>query len=135
AVYTCDNLPERLTAAAPGNLPQAEPMEVAPAFPVRVAIDAIQVCEPPQDKTPDSLAMLTAAGAACIEACSHSKEAIDAVISVGVYRTDFIMEPALAALVAGELEINDDRQPHDEHKTFAFDLSVGAIGWLKACYV
>jgi len=135
AVYTCDNLPERLTADDPHRVARPKPMEPDPVFPVRVAIDTISTYEPPAGETPDSLRMLTAAAESCIASSSCTKEAIDAVISVGVYRTEFIMEPALAALVAGELGINDDREPHDEDKTFAFDLSAGAIGFLKACYV
>ena len=135
AVYTCDNLPERLTADSPHSVPQPKPLEPDPVFPVRVAINTIRTYEPPAGETPDSMRMLTAAAEACIAGGSYAKEAIDAVISVGMYRTDFIMEPALAALVAGELAINDDREPHDNDKTFAFDLSVGAIGFLKACYV
>lgn len=45
------------------------------------------------------------------------------------------MEPAIAALAAGALLMNDDREPEDEHKTFAFDITNGEVGFLKAIHL
>jgi 3-oxoacyl-[acyl-carrier-protein] synthase III len=54
---------------------------------------------------------------------------------VGVFRSEFLTEPAIAALLAGDLQINDDRNPNEELKTLAFDLLNGSIGFLNACYL
>ncbi len=136
AFYTCDNLPDRMRALHAVN-GQAQPTsaDTGLAFPVRLAIGAFGVCEPTQSSERDSVRLLTQAADQCLKASDCGKEQIDALISVGVYRTEFIMEPALAALVAGELAMNDDSQPEDEDKTFAFDLSVGSVGFLNACFV
>ncbi|PQM44772.1 3-oxoacyl-[acyl-carrier-protein] synthase 3 [Mycobacterium talmoniae] len=50
-------------------------------------------------------------------------------------REDFLCEPAIAALVAGELAVNDDLESPDEPKTFVFDVLNGAVGFLNACQV
>ncbi len=50
----------------------------------------------------------------------------------GVYRTGFISEPALAAMIAGELQINDAVQPNDGRRTLAFDVINGGMGFLTA---
>ena len=60
---------------------------------------------------------------------------MELLVSVGVYRSEFLTEPAIAALLAGDLQMNDCREPDDEHKTFAFDLLNGAMGFLNACYL
>jgi 3-oxoacyl-[acyl-carrier-protein] synthase III len=45
------------------------------------------------------------------------------------------MEPALAALLAGGLDMNATMAVPDAKKTLAFDIFNGAIGVLNACYV
>src|SRR6202000_1107969 len=46
-----------------------------------------------------------------------------------------ISEPTIAALVAGELGVNDDIRSPDGPKTLAFDVFNGAVGFLTACQV
>jgi 3-oxoacyl-[acyl-carrier-protein] synthase III len=46
-----------------------------------------------------------------------------------------VSEPAIAALVAGELGVNDDAQSPDGPKTLAFDVLNGAVGFLNACQI
>ena len=57
------------------------------------------------------------------------------LIFAGLYRTDQIIEPAIAALIAGDLGLNDDAIALTANKTFAFDLVNGALGFLNACQV
>jgi 3-oxoacyl-[acyl-carrier-protein] synthase III len=46
------------------------------------------------------------------------------------------MEPAIAALLAGELDMNAKiTEPDNNNKTLAFDIFNGAIGFLNACHV
>jgi 3-oxoacyl-[acyl-carrier-protein] synthase III len=53
----------------------------------------------------------------------------------GVYRNDFLCEPAVAAMLAGELGINSDARSPDDKRTFVFDVFNGALGFLNACHV
>src|SRR5205807_1928260 len=71
----------------------------------------------------------------CLSKSSYKRSNIDLLIHAGIYRTDFIGEPAVVALVAGSLEINADIESQADKKTFAFDLLNGAAGFLNACYV
>ena len=57
------------------------------------------------------------------------------LIHAGVYRDQFLSEPALAAILAGEMRFNSTPEAAVERKTFAFDLLSGGAGFLKACYV
>jgi 3-oxoacyl-[acyl-carrier-protein] synthase III len=53
----------------------------------------------------------------------------------GVYRDEFLSEPALAALLAGMLELNDTIETPQDKKTFALDIFNGSLGFFNACYV
>ena len=46
------------------------------------------------------------------------------------------MEPAIAALAGGRLEMNEDRQSGAmKQKTLAFDVISGPVGFLKTCHL
>jgi 3-oxoacyl-[acyl-carrier-protein] synthase III len=79
--------------------------------------------------------LATAAGERCIAASAHGRNEVGLLIHAGVYREDFICEPAIAAFVAGELAMNDDVKSIDQPKTLAFDVFNGAVGFLNACCV
>jgi 3-oxoacyl-[acyl-carrier-protein] synthase III len=57
------------------------------------------------------------------------------LIHAGVYRTDYVSEPAIATLLAGELGINAVLSPQDGRRTLAFDVFNGAVGYLNACHI
>lgn len=79
--------------------------------------------------------MAATAAAECLAESGVERTAIDLMIHAGVYREDFISEPAIAAFVAGELGINDDAQSPDAPTTLAFDVLNGGVGFLAACQV
>jgi len=79
--------------------------------------------------------MLREAGEAVLKKFNQPRELIDLVIHTGVYRTDFLSEPALAAIAAGELRINHDDENLGAHRTFAFDLTNGGAGTLTGCFL
>jgi 3-oxoacyl-[acyl-carrier-protein] synthase III len=79
--------------------------------------------------------MLTAAARTCLESSRFAKKQIGLLLFAGVYRTDFVTEPAVAALLAGDLEMNELCNPDAPHKTLALDVFNGAIGFLNACYL
>jgi len=83
----------------------------------------------------EALELALAAARNCFATSSYSLSDIDLLIYTGVYRDEFLSEPALAAMVAGELKMNDTIESQLDRKTFAFDLFNGAIGFLNACQV
>jgi 3-oxoacyl-[acyl-carrier-protein] synthase III len=137
AIYTCDDLPDRIRAGAPtpasANGVSREIETMAMATPFR--FESIAVQAPPVDQDPDTLTMLKQASQRCFEMAQVDRSELELVISVGVYRSEFLTEPALAALLAGDLDINADRAADDDRKTFAFDLLNGSLGFLNACYL
>ena len=71
----------------------------------------------------------------CLAQSSYSRSDIDLLIYAGVYRDEFLCEPAIAAIIAGLVKINDSIESQQEKKTFAFDLFNGSVGFLNACQV
>jgi 3-oxoacyl-[acyl-carrier-protein] synthase III len=143
ALYTFDDLPDRLRQAARGRRPEKvkEESEQSQAAlwlsrtptTQRVRIESIGT---PAPGTPvKSLELAQAAARNCLEQSSYSKSDIDLLIFAGVYRDDFISEPAIAAMVAGELRINDTIASQQDKKTFAFDIINGELGFFNACQV
>ena len=60
---------------------------------------------------------------------------IDLLLWTGVYREDYIMEPSMAALLAGECDLGDRRVRKTGHDFLSFDVFGGAGGFLHACGV
>ena len=136
ALYTMDDLPERIANGAPRSNGQASAAAVASTLPVQLQFDAVTLIDPGKGKVAaDTLDLLTAAADQCLAESRFSRDEIDLLVSVGTYRTEFITEPAIAALAGGRLKMNDDRHPEDEHKTLAFDILSGPAGFLKTCYL
>src|SRR5262249_30234665 len=65
---------------------------------------------------------------------ARGRDELALVIHTGIYRSDFISEPAIAALAAGDLRINHDAESGGK-RTLAFDLMDGPVGTLHACHV
>lgn len=138
ALYTCDSLPDRMRAngsAKPAAKPDYSKDDWGNTLPVRFQIESIGLCEPRHGQEPDTLPMLSEAALNCLEGSVYEKHEIELLLSVGVYRNEFLTEPAIAALLCGDLEINHARKPSDQFKTLAFDILNGSIGFLNACYV
>jgi amino acid adenylation domain-containing protein len=138
ALYTFDDLPARLRRApdvhrgrslSTGQRP-AEP----PATP-RVRIEGVGTAPAGQSAPRRAVDLAVQAATACLDHSGLDRAALGLIIYAGVYRDDFICEPAIAALVAGELGVNDDVESPDGPKTLAFDVLNGAVGFLNACHV
>ena len=139
ALYTFDDLPDRLRASsaprtAHTQTGQSRRAAARPHRP-RVRIESIGVIPPDRPVERDTVKLVKLAAEDCLEKSSYSRDDINLLIHAGVYRNDFLSEPAIAALAAGELRLNDDIAPAAPKKTFAFDLFNGALGFLEACYV
>ncbi len=161
ALYVLDDLPERVAGGgleaagttspsgksdAPEGLP---PAASKPTIPLRyfrcsrrVRIESIGAIAAPHP-APETVAMLREAGEACLQRSAQPREAIDLVLHTGVHRSDFLSEPAVAAIAAGVLGINHEDQPpvnghganHPRRRTLAFDVLNGGAGTLTACFL
>jgi 3-oxoacyl-[acyl-carrier-protein] synthase III len=138
ALYTCDDLPDRVRARSPlsrvNGAARTTPNR-GEVISVPLCIESVAAAAPDAGQSADTLEMLHAASLECLGKSRFSKEQIELLVSVGVFRKEFLTEPAIAALLAGDLEMNDYREPTDEHKTLCFDLLNGGIGFLNACHL
>ena len=108
ALYTCDDLPERLrsnTVTRNGN--GTSDKSWGQTLSVPWCIESIATVQPAPGESADTLAMLNSAASRCLESSQFAKKQIGLLLFTGVYRTDFLTEPAVAALLAGDLEMND----------------------------
>jgi amino acid adenylation domain-containing protein len=141
ALYTFDDLPDRMRRGTTGRHSRSNPTgsyrKEAPAGP-RVRIDSVGIApagQSEQSAPPSSIQLAVQAATACLDRSRFDRAALGLIIHAGVYRDDFLSEPAVAALVAGELGLNGDVQSPDGPKTLAFDVLNGAVGFLNACHV
>ncbi|OBK35653.1 non-ribosomal peptide synthetase [Mycobacterium sp. 1245111.1] len=137
ALYTFDDLPDRLRRGSEDHGHEAlhDPPTVEPPPPPAVGIAGVGTVPAGPLGSRGSVELATEAGARCLGQTSIERDQLGLIIHAGVYRDEFISEPAIAALVAGKLGINDDIRSPDGPKTLAFDVFNGAVGFLNACQV
>lgn len=141
ALYIFDDLPDRLrcfdsTEARPPKLKTGElTCTRHPQLRQRVRIAALGTLERNHQLGRNAIKLARAAAENCLQNSSYGRDDIELMIHAGVFRNDFLAEPAIAALLAGELQINDDIVSIEDRKSFAFDIFNGAVGFLNACYV
>jgi 3-oxoacyl-[acyl-carrier-protein] synthase III len=82
----------------------------------------------------ETFALSRSAGEAAFKASAHKRKDFSHLVFIGLHRTDWVTEPAIAAFIAGDLRMNEARNG-DGRSTFAFDLTQGATGFLTACEV
>lgn len=136
-LYTFDDLPDRMRRATKGQSARAarsaSGRRELPATP-RVRIEGIGTAAAGQGR-PSSIAFAVDAARACLEDSGVDSSQVGLMIHAGIYRDDFLSEPAVATLVAGEVGINAEPESADAPKTFAFDILNGAVGFLNGCHV
>src|SRR5947209_4737662 len=141
ALYTFDDLPDRLRQVElHGQHPekvteQREQRYTIPAQPhaPRVRVESIGTLPAGTQGKKEALELARAAAEHCLARSSYKRGDIDLLIYAGVYRDDFLCEPALASMVEGKLLMNDAIDSQQDKKTFAFDVFNGAVGFLNAC--
>ncbi len=156
ALYLLDDLPKRLrqplsTACVSRSEGASERETQAKTGGVRhfrlqrpVRIESIGIIPGAVNQPADTATMLKHAGEACLQGSARPRDEIDLLIHTGVYRTDFLSEPALAAIAAGDLQINHDDETTPvadapgspgPRRTLALDLMSGAAGALTGAFV
>ncbi len=139
ALYTFDDLPDRIRRREAGEyIPSKIEGEgkFTPRLPAnrRVRVESIGTIPAGASIEKKTLPLIEAAAKQCLANSTYQKSDIDLLIYSGVYRDDFLCEPAVAALVDGMLNINDDIETQQDKKTFALDMLNGSLGTLNACY-
>ncbi len=109
----------------------SDPLELAIC--TRIRVESIGVLTHGHSLPIETIPMVKQAVENCLAQSEYDKSEMDLVLYAGVYRTGFISEPALATLIAGELDINAEIKPTDSHRTLAFDVLNGGVGLLNAC--
>ena len=140
ALYTFDDLPDRLrnggptVATPPMASPRPRPRAPSPGT-LRVRVESVGVLPLPTPGPTSTLDLSRLAAERCLAESAYHRNAIDLLLYAGVYRTDFVFEPAIAALIAGELGINDTLDSIDQSRTLAFDVFNSSAGFLNACFL
>ena len=148
AVYKLDDLPARLrgghgNGSSGKGVSQKVPAESAPApgrMPTfqrlsrRVRVESAAAVLPAQP-TETETQMASRAAKDCLARSRYSASQIDTLVFTGVYRTDFLCEPAIATLVAKELGITGSMTTEARGAFFAFDILNGALGCLTAAWM
>ncbi|WP_066366419.1 3-oxoacyl-[acyl-carrier-protein] synthase III C-terminal domain-containing protein [Herbidospora mongoliensis] len=116
AVYTLDDLPDRLAEGRKSDRP-TPPATPAPLRGVRIGAVGLAT------EGATTVELLREA----VTDCLAGREQPDLLIHTGVYVTGLIAEPAVAATAAGELGLGGD--------FLGFDLTNGGLGTLDACRV
>ncbi|GCE05927.1 non-ribosomal peptide synthetase [Dictyobacter aurantiacus] len=139
AIYTFDDLPERIRRRETGSYTPSkiEPEEsFVSRLPANRRVQVARVGTIPAGSQVErkTLEMIEAAAERCLANLPYERGEIDLLIYSGVYRDDFLCEPAVAALVEGRLNINADIETQEDKKTFALDILNGGLGTLNACH-
>jgi amino acid adenylation domain-containing protein len=143
ALYTFDDLPDRIRRREAGEYTPlkvvAEPRQPVPLTPANRRIRVASIGTVAQGSQAErggmqALSLLQGAAQNCLAASSYQRNDLDLLINAGVYRDEFLCEPAVASLLAGKMQLNDDIKSPLDKKTFALDIFNGAIGTLNACH-
>lgn len=141
ALYVFDDLPDRLrqtgsskpegTDDSYGEIKRSGTPVITPG----IRIESVGTIPDGYIEKKDSLELLQLAATNCLQKSSYPCNDIELLVYSGVYRNEYLMEPAYAALLAGKLDMNATTSGLEDKKTLAFDIFNGAIGFLNACYI
>jgi 3-oxoacyl-[acyl-carrier-protein] synthase III len=137
ALYTLDDLPARMAGTKPVSRPTggATPrLAPAPSPTPRICIASLGTAPRGDAERRDSLTLLGLAATDCLSRSSVDRSELDLLIYAGVYRSKFVHEPAIAALLAGAIGVNATSADNGK-RTLAFDVFNGGVGILNACWV
>lgn len=99
-----------------------------------LSIHTTGICDHPEEYSSVKLASI--AGNNCVAKSGLDKRNIDLLINIGIFRDKNIMEPAMAALIQREIQLNND--PLDTfatNTTFSLDMVNGATSFINAVEV
>ena len=82
-----------------------------------------------------ALRLADAAAHGCLTDAAVLPADVDLLLNVGLYRDRNLGEPALAALIQEDVQINPEDPSPGGHGSFSFDVANGACGVLSAMQV
>jgi len=139
ALYTLDDLPDRLRA------PQADARSlltsaVVPRLPRSPGRPRIRINSAGRVRRDSALRdhnfdLIRMAAEDCFSRATRPRQDIDLLIHTGLYRENYLSEPAVAAMAADFLGLNGSKDSVNLGKLLAFDLCSGAVGFLQASHV
>ena len=141
ALYVFDDLPDRLRQMESQQFTKQKETTInnlgsaTNSIVPRIRIESIGTIPIETIGKRNSMDLLHQAATTCFRKSSYESSEIGLLIYSGVYRSEYVMEPAYAALLAGELDMNATIPGADNKKTLAFDIFNGSVGFLNACYV
>jgi 3-oxoacyl-[acyl-carrier-protein] synthase III len=127
ALYVLDDLPDRLR--------HTESPQPAKHMAHGIRIESVGTVPEVGIGKKNSRDLLNYAATDCLRKSSYPCNDIGVLIYAGVYRSEYLLEPAYAALLAGELDMNATASGAKSKKTLAFDIFNGSLGFLNACFV
>ncbi len=136
ALYVLDDLPDRMRlngSAKPASRKKATRATSIPKLP-GIRIESVGILGRESKDIKGTMELAKQAASNCLASSKYQPNDVDLLIYSGVYRENYLMEPAYAALLAGELSINATVSKPEDKKTLAFDIFNGSVGFLNACY-
>ena len=138
ALYTLDDLPDRLRQSQNGHhsMPSAPVRRPGPSIwspRVGIRLAAVSAIDVPVRHPSGGVDLAADAARDCLARAGRAAQDVDALLYCGVYRDKLLSEPAVAAMLAGRLGV-DAAEVSRRYSKLAFDISDGAIGFLKACH-
>ena len=141
ALYVFDDLPDRVRQMESEQSTMQKEISIDRLSSVRnsiaprIRIESVGTIPTDTIGKKNSLELLKCAATSCLKKSSYECSDIGLLIYSGVYRSEYILEPAYATLLAGELDMNATTSAPDNKKTLAFDIFNSSVGFLNACYV
>lgn len=96
-----------------------------------VAIGSIGIVPDEMDIKKSTFDMANYAAKQCLDQWAITGDDLDLMIYSGVYRDEFLCEPAVAAMLAGDQNMRPDVY-RESGNSFAFDVLNGSLGFFNA---
>lgn len=141
ALYVFDDLPDRLRQTGLQKLPDTKNFSSTHqsldghVVVSGIRIESVGIIPEGTKENMNFIDLLHCAAIKCLENSFYQCNDIELLIHCGVYRNEYTMEPACAALLAGKLDMNAALSDQEGSKTFAFDIFNGSVGFMNACYI
>ncbi len=131
ALYKMDDLPERIRIGenqSKEELEIATPKETKPLF-----INSVATLPKDYNDKIETFSMLKPVVLKALRDAKLNGEKIGLIVFSGVYKTNNISEPAIAAMVLKEIGLSEsDQKTYFSDQLFSFDISNGSLGLQKA---
>lgn len=142
ALYQLDELPKRIQneaeSASKSKLKdshQKKTNSISKFDRFGVRVESIGVVSKDAIVERNSLKLLENAVQNCLRNSTYEGADIDLIIYCGIYRSEYLMEPAYATFIAGSLANKIKASGSEINKILAFDIFNGSLGFLNACHI